>query len=104
MTKPTLNSQISLGNVIQLVVLLVTILAGWFTIDQQSKSAAEAASENKDGLVKIEVRLRLLENKDAKDSEQLRTLQRDIAELKNGQKETNGLLRQLLQRGSTDIR
>jgi hypothetical protein len=104
MTKPTLNSQISLGNVIQLVVLLVTILAGWFTIDQQSKSAAEAASENKDGLVKIEVRLRLLENKDAKDSEQLRTLQRDIAELKSGQKETNGLLRQLLQRGSTDIR
>lgn len=104
MTKPTLNGQISLGNVIQLAVLVFAIVGGWVTIEQRSAAAVLSASENKEELVKFELRIRTLENKDARDSEQLRTLQRDIGELKTGQKETNGLLRQLLQRRVIDPR
>ena len=104
MTKPTLNGQISLGNVIQLVVLVVAIVGGWVTIEQRSEAAVLAATQNKAELVEFELRIRTLENKDARDSEQLRTLQRDIGELKTGQKETNGLLRQLLQRRVIDPR
>lgn len=61
-----------------------------------------AAQKNAAELAQVELRVRSLETKNAADSEQLRTLQRDIADLKQGQRETNGLLRQLLQRGSLD--
>lgn len=35
MARPTFSTQISLGNVIQLVVLLVAVTSAWFTLDNR---------------------------------------------------------------------
>lgn len=100
--KPQWSPQISLGNVIQICILLVGLAGAWFAMDQRTNTAQLAAQKNAAELAQVELRVRSLETKNAADSEQLRTLQRDIADLKQGQRETNGLLRQLLQRGSLD--
>ena len=104
MTKPILNNQISYGNILQLGLLLVALVGGWFTVRQQSEVAASAATSNTAQIVALEGRIRSLETRSARDSEQLRTLQRDIGEIKDGQREINGLLRQILQRGRIDAR
>lgn len=100
--KPQWSPQISLGNIIQIGLLLVGLVAAWITMEQRTDAAEAASKQNAAELVQIELRIRALETTNAADAEQLRSLQRDIAELKQGQRETNGLLRQLLQRGSLE--
>lgn len=104
MTKPTVTSQISLGNIIQIGVLLVGLVAGWFTMRNEVDAALNASGNNSAEISEMSERIRALETRSARDSEQLNTLRRDIGELKTGQREINGLLRQLLQRGAIDPR
>lgn len=102
MTKPQITSHISLGNIIQIALIVVGLAGAWFTMEHRTEAAAAGLNKNSVELSQIEVRVRALETRAAADTEQLRTLQRDISELKQGQRETNGLLRQLLQRGSLE--
>lgn len=102
MTKPQITPQISLGNIIHIAIILVAVVGAYFAINHRTETTQAAVLKNAEVLVQYELRLRALENKDAADSEQLRTLQRDITELKQGQRETNALLRQLLQRGALE--
>jgi uncharacterized coiled-coil protein SlyX len=102
MTKPQITSQISLGNIIQIALILAGLTGAWFTMGHRTEATAAGMAKNAADLVQIEVRVRALETRAAADTEQLRTLQRDISELKQGQRETNGLLRQLLQRGALE--
>lgn len=104
MTRPTINNQISLGNIIQFGALVAAIVTGWFAMQYQSEANSALAGKNSQEITLLETRIRQLENRSARDSEQLRTLQRDIGEIKDGQREINGLLRQLLQRGTIDPR
>ena len=100
MAKPTISSQISLGAIIQIFVLVVTAFGFWFALKHQTETAASVAGSNTAQITLLETRVRVLETTSARDSEQLRTLQRDISEIKDGQREINRLLRQLMQRGS----
>lgn len=100
MTLPTFNSQISLGNMIHIAVLLAAIAGGWFTLENKVSFAETRVTANQQALRDMQDRVRVLENKDAGDTEQLRTLQRDIAEIKEGQRELQRLIRQLLQRNA----
>lgn len=102
MTRPQFTWQISLGNALQLLTIAIIGLGAWYAMSHQADTAAKGVTKNAADLVQIEVRVRALETRAAADSEQLRTLQRDISELKQGQRETNGLLRQLLQRGALE--
>lgn len=102
MPKPEITAQISLGNIIQIALIIIGAAGAYYTIEHRTEIARLGMEKNAAVLVQYELRIRTLENKDAADSEQLRTLQRDITELKQGQGETNALLRQLLQRGRLD--
>lgn len=102
MTKPQITSQISLGNIIQIALILLGAAGAYWTIEHRTETTRLGMEKNAEVLVQYELRLRTLENKDAADSEQLRTLHRDITELKQGQRETNALLRQLIQRGPVE--
>ena len=98
MTKPTFTTNISAGNIIQILVLIVSLTAGWFAMKNETSAAISKAVANAAELSDIDARVRVLERSDAQDSEQLRTFRRDIEEIKQGQRDMNNLLRQLLQR------
>ena len=104
MTRPTISNQISIGNIIQIGAFVVAVVAAYYAIQYQAETASIAASKNTEQIASLEGRIRDLENRSARDSEQLRTLQRDIQEIKEGQREINSLLRQLPQRGAIDTR
>ena len=99
MTKPQISNQISLGNVIQILILLVGLAGAYYTLKATSDTASVAAVKNADGLEKLADRVQVLETRDAVNGEQISVLRRDIEEIKNGQRETNNLMRQLLQHG-----
>lgn len=102
MTRPQFTWQISLGNALQLLSIAIIGIGAWYAMGHRAETAAVGVAQNAADLVQIELRVRSLETRAAADTEQLRTLQRDISELKQGQRETNGLLRQLLQRGALE--
>ncbi|MEM9700235.1 MAG: hypothetical protein AAF943_15760 [Pseudomonadota bacterium] len=97
MTRPIFNSQISLGNIIQLGLLLVAVVGGWFTLRAQTDMAARDVAANVVTIRDLNLRVRALETQSAGQNAQLSALQRDIGEIKDGQKEINALLRQILQ-------
>ena len=108
MTKPTISNNISLGNLIQIGALLVAGAAAWYGLKATSDTAAVAASENalaiedlRDRVIpRVADRVQSLETSYAVNGEQIRVLRRDIEEIKNGQREMNGLLREILNRGT----
>ncbi|MGH1447442.1 MAG: hypothetical protein ACRBBO_15515 [Cognatishimia sp.] len=100
MTKPKMTADISLGQVIQITVLLVGMVAAFLTVQHTGAATAELAEKNRVSVVHLTTRIVALEKNDALNDQRLKVLNRDLAEIKSEVSETNNLLRQWI-RGAT---
>ena len=62
MARPTFSTQISLGNVIQLVVLMLTMAGGWFSLDNRVANNTRDLKNTVLQQREIVQRLRIAEN------------------------------------------
>lgn len=67
--KPVFQKQISLGNVIQIAVLLVGMSGAWFVMDNRSTNNADQITQTRVLVTALEVRLRTVENTQARSDE-----------------------------------
>lgn len=98
MPRPSFTSSISLGNVIQVLLLIVGLTGGYFAIKHESATAFDLATKTASSLQRVEGRVTQLEIGAASDNAQLKHLQDDLKEIKDGQRELNNLIRELLRR------
>jgi len=90
MTAPKYTPQISLGNIIQVVVLLLALSGGWFVM--------QTSVQNNTGVLKDhETRLRDLERTTNTQGADFRAIKETLSEVKAQQFEMNRLLRQIVQ-------
>lgn len=102
MTTPRFNNTFSLGNVIQIIILIVGIAGGWFTLKadvsslrtEQQRLAAETSDTFKDH----ERRMRDVERITTTQSADFRAMNSTLRDIKAQQQENNRLLRQILSR------
>jgi len=66
MTKPQLTSQISLGNIIQIALILAGLIGAWITMGHKIEASARGVSNNATAIADHELRLRTLENGEAR--------------------------------------
>lgn len=92
MTSPRFNGQISLGNVISIVVVLFGLAGGWFTLQAQVVSISEDIGDH-------EARLRVVEQTTITQRADLRATDETLRDIKAQLSENNRLLRELLSRG-----
>ena len=97
MTSPKFSSQISLGNIIQVAILLVALAGGW-ALTQSSVAG------NTDRLTDHETRLRTLEQASSTMGADFRAMREALNDIKTQQQDNNRLLRQLLSQTSGGIR
>ena len=101
-----------IGPLVTVVVCAVPMLVGYGTVQGQVNANSMILAEVKSSMTQMEnsfgtsrqahdQRLRALETRSAVDGEQIRALRGDIEEIKQGQDQIEGLLRQLLQRSVT---
>lgn len=69
MTKPQITSQISLGNIIQIALILAGLTGAWFTMGHRTEATAVSAAENAAAIVENERRIRTLETSQARSEE-----------------------------------
>jgi len=69
MARPTFSPQISLGNMIQLVVLLVAIVGGWITLDNRVENNTKDLQKAQASQREIIQRLRMVETDIARSDE-----------------------------------
>ena len=100
MTAPKFTDNISLGNIIQVAVLLVAVSASFLFVQFQSAATAEEAKKVVVEMNKLELRVRSLEVHEATGTERLQSVQRDVREIKQGLNENNSILRQLLRQNT----
>lgn len=102
MTKPQFNGQISLGNVLSIIVLITGLLGSWFALqadvgnlrsDHEKLVASTSASFNDH-----EKRIRDVERISTTQSADFRAMNSTLRDIKAQQQENNQLLRQLLSR------
>lgn len=89
MTRPSFTSQISLGNVLQIIGMLAVVIAAFITLRADSQQQRKILEDH-------EGRLRLVENSATRQDEKLETVARDVSDIKIEQRATNALLRQLI--------
>jgi len=65
-TKPELTSQISLGNIIQITVILGGMTGAWFTMGHRIEATVQGVSNNAAVIAEHDLRLRVLENNEAR--------------------------------------
>lgn len=71
MVAPKMQWQFSIGNITQIAVFLVTLAVGWTTMSAQIKTNTQAISEGKAARSEMEMRLRAMENSNARADERL---------------------------------
>lgn len=69
MTKPQLTSQISLGNIIQITLILAGLTGAWFTMGHRTEASALGVSNNAAEIAEHDRRLRTLETSQARSEE-----------------------------------
>lgn len=74
MTKPTFQWQLSLGNVIQIAMLLVAGAVGWTTFDARIGANEKAIDTTAKDVVQMEARLRVQETNAARSDERLASI------------------------------
>lgn len=70
--KPSFRNQISLGNLLQIGVFLVSITAAWFVMDSRSKINSTIIAEVRAKLQSTEERLHAVETEQARGAAQFR--------------------------------
>ena len=74
MTRPFFTSQITIGNIIQVVVLVVGLSAGWVSIKAQAEGTHDALGREVARGMEREVRIRELENNAARADERYNSI------------------------------
>lgn len=69
MTKPQITSQISLGNIIQIALILAGLTGAWFTMGHRTEVTAAGMAKNASQIVENERRIRALETSQARSEE-----------------------------------
>jgi hypothetical protein len=92
MTSPRFNTQISLGNIIQIALLLIAVAGGYVSLQD---AVADGETVQRDH----EARIRSLENASVRQGADFRAMNQTLRDIKDQQAENNRLLRQLLSRG-----
>lgn len=87
------NPQISLGNIIQISLLLIASVAGYVSL-QDAVSDGEVVQKDH------ETRIRHLENASTRQGADFRAMTTALQDIKSQQQENNSLLRQLLSRSA----
>ncbi len=96
MTNPTYKDQISLENIIQIIVLVVAMSGAFMFVRHQGGATANETKNISVKLSQLKDRVRGLEVRSASDIAHMEAVRRDISEIKTSQRESNALLRQLL--------
>lgn len=74
MAPPKMNWQISIGNIVQIAVFLVTLALGWATLNAQVNSNTEAIKEAAIVRSGFEVRVRTIETSYARADERMTSI------------------------------
>jgi hypothetical protein len=91
MTSPRFNTQISLGNIIQIALLIIAVAGGYVSLQD---AVADGETVQRDH----EVRIRNLENASVRQGADFRAMNQTLRDIKDQQSENNRLLRQILSR------
>lgn len=74
MAPPKVNWQISIGNIVQIAVFLVTLAVGWATLSAQVGNNTEAIREATAARAGFEVRVRTIETSYARADERMTSI------------------------------
>lgn len=95
MTAPRFENVLSIGNILQIIVILVAMAIAW----GDAKSDIDALKASQAALAEAstqrEIRLRSMEISASRADERIENVLRSMDELKAAQRETNNLLREL---------
>lgn len=96
MTKPEYKSQISLGNVIQVGMLVVALAGSWAFMQSTTSNNADEIDRLGEDVAEIEVRVRSVELSSQGGKASSEALAQAMERIERTQRENNALIRQLL--------
>jgi hypothetical protein len=83
-----------------MVLMLMAVTTSFLFVQFQGVATAKEVTNARESSVKLEMRVRGLELRNIQGIEQLKNVQESINEVKEGQRDNNKLLRQLLQQST----
>jgi hypothetical protein len=95
MTAPRFENVLSIGNIIQIIVILVAMVIAWGDARNEIDVLKSAQAESLNHRAQLDARLRAMEMSSARSDERIDNLLRSMEEVKLAQRETNALLRRI---------
>lgn len=95
MTRPIITSQITLGNIITLAVMLVGMATSWAYMDSAVQGNGKAIVSLQNSGEKLEARTRVLELSSERQTTDFQNMARTLGKIEAQQDETNTLIRQI---------
>ena len=95
MGAPRFENVLSIGNIIQIVVILVAMVIAWNDASNEIKNLKDGQSNSVEHRTQMDARIRAMEMTSARSDERITNLLRSMEEIKQAQRETNALLRRI---------
>lgn len=95
MGAPRFENVLSIGNIIQIIVILVAMVVAWSDARNEIGNIKAAQVSSIEHRAQMDARIRAMEMGAARSDERIENLLRSMDELKLAQRETNALLRRI---------